>query len=154
MLVKKFDYILYTDGGARRNPGPAGAGAVIKNAAGVTLREIAKPLGIQTNNYAEYQAVILALEELKKIVPKEKRAHTIVEMRMDSELIARQLSGVYQIKEETLFPLYIKVHNILVADFPQVTFTHIPREKNTEADKLSNDAMDLSEGKGSQRTFL
>lgn len=139
--MNKDTYTLFTDGGARGNPGPAGAGAVIKRD-GVVLKKIAKSLGKRTNNWAEYEAVIVALEELKKIVPESKREETIVEVRLDSELIARQLSGKYQVKEETLFSQYIKAHNILVKDFPHTTFTHIPREKNKEADALSNEAMD------------
>ncbi|MBI3020139.1 MAG: ribonuclease HI family protein [Parcubacteria group bacterium] len=141
MTSKNADYTLFTDGGARGNPGLAGAGAVIKRGDTV-LKKIAKPLGIQTNNWAEYEAVIVALEELKKLVPEAKRKETVVEVRLDSELIARQLSGVYQIKEESLFPQYIKAHNMLVKDFPKTTFVHIPREKNKEADALSNEAMD------------
>ena len=63
-------------------------------------------------------------------------------MKMDSELVARQLSGKYQIKEPTLFPQFIKVHNLRVSTFPHITFTHIPREKNKDADRLANGAMD------------
>ena len=145
----KTDFVIYTDGGARGNPGVAGAGAVIKDHAGNTLKKIAKPLGHQTNNFAEYTAVLVALEELKKIVPKEKRKAVFVEVKMDSELVARQLSHTYQIKEETLFPFFIKIHNLKVSEFPNLTFTHIPREKNTEADALSNEAMDMQSSKQS-----
>lgn len=135
-------FITYTDGGARGNPGPAGAGAVITDAEGTVLKEVSKFLGIQTNNFAEYEAVACALEELKKIVPKPKRKEVHVEMRMDSELIARQLSGRYQIKEPSLFPQFIRVHNLIVSEFPHVTFTHVRREKNAHADRLANEAMD------------
>lgn len=138
-------YAIYTDGGARGNPGPAGAGAVIKDEHGVTIKELHKALGVQTNNFAEYMAVIIALEGLKKIIPQAKRKDVTLSFYMDSELIARQLSGIYQIKEATLFPLYIAIHNYRVAEFPRMTFTHIPREKNKEADRLSNVAMDESE---------
>ncbi len=146
-------YTIYTDGGARGNPGPAGSGAVIKDNSGKTVRNLHKSLGVQTNNYAEYMAVVIAFEELKKLVPKNKRADTELLFKMDSELIQKQLSGEYQIKEETLFPLYIKVHNFLVAEFPRTTFSHIPREQNKEADKLSNIAMDESEGSHADRLF-
>ena len=142
-MEKEEKYTLFTDGGARGNPGPAGAGAVIKHGDTI-LKKIAKPLGKRTNNWAEYEAVIVALEELKKLVPESRRKETVVEVRLDSELIARQLSGKYQVKEESLFPQYIKAHNLLVKDFPHTTFTHIPREKNKEADALSNEAMDNS----------
>ena len=135
-------YTVFTDGGARGNPGPAGAGAIIFNENGETLKEVSSFLGERTNNWAEYEAVIIGLEALKKIVGKEKRKNISVEVKLDSELIARQLSGIYQIKEESLFPQYIKVHNMRVKEFPNITFTHIPREKNKEADRLANVAMD------------
>ena len=135
-------YTVFTDGGARGNPGPAGAGAIIFNENGETLKEVSSFLGERTNNWAEYEAVVIGLEALKKIVGKEKRKNISVEVKLDSELIARQLSGIYQIKEESLFPQYIKVHNMRVKEFPNITFTHIPREKNKEADRLANEAMD------------
>ena len=140
-------YIAYTDGGARGNPGPAGSGAVITDSSGTILKKAHKALGIATNNYAEYTAVILALDTLKKMIPQSDRKTAKIDMRMDSELVVRQLNGIYQIKEETLFPLFIKIHNARVADFPNITFTHIPREKNKLADEMSNVAMDESEGK-------
>lgn len=133
--------IIYTDGGARGNPGPAGAGAYITDESGRKIKGVSKFLGVRTNNYAEYEAVILGLSELKKIIPKEERKNISIEVRMDSELVARQLSGKYQIKEESLFPQFIKIWNIKVADFPKISFTHIPREKNKEADRLANEAM-------------
>jgi len=138
-------YVVYTDGGARGNPGPAGAGAVITDEHGSALKEAYKSLGRATNNFAEYSAVILALETLKKLVSVAKRKECEVEVRMDSELVARQLANKYEIREETLFPLFIKVHNLTISSFPKVTFTHISREKNKHADRLSNKAMDESE---------
>ena len=136
------NYIIYTDGGSRDNPGPAGAGAVIQDGNGKVLKEVSKFLGTQTNNFAEYEAIILALKELKKLVPTAERKKINVEVRMDSELAQKQLSGEYQIKTEGLYGQYIAVHNIRVADFPNVSFTHVPREDNAHADKLANDAMD------------
>lgn len=134
--------IIHTDGGARGNPGPAGIGAVIKDENGKNLKEISRFLGHQTNNFAEYTAVITALEELKKIIPEKERKNVDVEVKMDSELVVRQLTDKYQIKEETLFPLFIKVHNMKVKDFPHITFAHVRREQNKEADTLANEAMD------------
>ncbi len=134
--------ILYTDGGARNNPGPAGAGAVLLDEKGVTIKEASKYLGHQTNNFAEYHAVILGLEMVKKQFGAPQCKNLEVEVRMDSELVARQLSGIYQIKEESLFPLFISIHNMRVKDFPHVTFTHIPRAENSRADRLANEAMD------------
>lgn len=134
--------IAHTDGGARGNPGPAGAGAHITDDDGHVLASVSKFLGVRTNNFAEYEAVILALQTIKKLVPESKRKMVHVDMKLDSELVVRQLSGVYQIKEETLFPHFIKIWNMRVADFPHISFTHIPREKNKEADALANAAMD------------
>ncbi|MBI4120752.1 MAG: ribonuclease HI family protein [Parcubacteria group bacterium] len=145
--------IVYTDGGARNNPGPAGAGIVITGEKEGVLKKIAVPLGKQTNNWAEYEAVIHALQELKKMIPKEKRKETAVEVRSDSELVIKQLRGEYQIKEPTLFPQFMKVWNMRVADFSNLTFTHVRREENKEADALSNEAMDEVEGKRSSKTL-
>lgn len=136
-------FVIYTDGGARGNPGPAGIGVAITDGKGGTLKEVSKFLGRQTNNWAEYEAVVVAFETLKKMLGTKTKAAKI-EMRMDSLLVVQQLSHRYQIKEPTLFPQFIKVHNFLVKDFSNVTFTHIPREKNKHADKLANDAMDRS----------
>ena len=128
--------IIYTDGGARNNPGPAGAGAVIID---VSKRfELKKFLGSQTNNWAEYEAVALALQEAKK----RGFAKREIEVRLDSQLVAEQLSDNYQVKEATLWPQYMKVHNLLVAHFPDAVFKYIPREQNKEADRLVNEAID------------
>ena len=136
--------VIYTDGGARGNPGPAGAGWVIYDGDPSTsserlLSKSKKFLGEKcTNNWAEYEAVVLALTEAKK----RGLARKAIEVRMDSELIQRQLTNEYQVKEETLWPQYMKVHNLLVAHFPGTTFVHIPREENGEADRLVNEAID------------
>lgn len=129
--------IIYTDGGARGNPGPAGAGVVIYDGERV-ITEVKKFLGDRTNNSAEYEALILALTEAKKrgLVRRE------IEVRMDSELIVKQMNNEYQVKEETLWPHYMKVHNLLVAHFPNVKFVHVPREENKEADRLVNEVLD------------
>lgn len=134
--------ILYTDGGSRGNPGIAGAGVAMVSAAGQILKTAFKPLGTMTNNEAEYQAVILGLETLKKLFGKGKTKDLNVEVRLDSELVKKQLSGQYQTKEKHLWPLFMKIWNKRVTDFPYLTFTHIPREDNVLADKLANEAMD------------
>lgn len=131
--------VIYTDGGARNNPGPAGIGAVIYDGAR-KVAELKKFIGNQTNNFAEYEAVALALAEAKK----RGLAKREIEVRLDSQLVAEQLSNNYQVKEATLWPQYMKVHNLLVANFPGAVFTHIPREKNQEADRLVNEAIDES----------
>jgi ribonuclease HI len=98
-------------------------------------------LGNATNNFAEYAAVILLLTELKKRLGKES-ADVEVEVRMDSELVQKQLSGIYQIREPSLVPQFIEIHNLRVGAFPHITFVHIPRKENARADKLANEAMD------------
>src|SRR3989339_774212 len=136
--------VLHTDGGARGNPGPAGAGAVVYDETGKTVKETSKYLGLKTNNFAEYAAVVLGLEMIAKHFGKAQCKNLEVLVRMDSELICKQLNNEYQIKEETLFPLYIQVHNLLVSTFPSVTFEHVRREDNAHADRLANEAMDRS----------
>ena len=134
--------IIYTDGGARSNPGPAGVGVVIID--GTKKVELKKYIGERTNNWAEYEAIALALQEAKKRGLAERE----IEVRMDSELIQRQLINEYQIKEETLWPQYIKVHNLIVAHFPNITFVHVRREENKDADRLVNEAIDAQEESG------
>lgn len=135
-------FIIYTDGGARGNPGLAGAGAIITDAAGRELKKAHKHLGAMTNNEAEYEAVILGLDVLKRLKGAAAVKQAEVEVRLDSELVARQLSGQYQIKEKNLQPLFMKIWNKRVVHFPHLTFVHIPREKNRRADRLANQAMD------------
>ena len=129
---------IYTDGGARNNPGPAGAGAVILDESGEVLKEASKYLGIRTNNWAEYEAVILGFEEAKKLGLKDRE----IEFKLDSQLVQLQLTGEYRVKEPTLFEQFMKIHNFQIKDFKNVTFTHIRREENSEADRLANEAMD------------
>ncbi|MBI5138452.1 MAG: ribonuclease HI family protein [Candidatus Vogelbacteria bacterium] len=136
------DVIVYTDGASRNNPGIAGAGAYITDGTGKVLKESTKLLGIQTNNFAEYEAIILGLETIKKMFGEAKVKSMNIEVRMDSELAQRQLTGVYQIKEPTLWPQFMKIWNMRVAFFPKIKFIHIPREQNQEADRLSNEAID------------
>lgn len=134
--------ILQTDGGSRGNPGPAGAGAVVLDSRGNILKEVRAFLGEMTNNEAEYKALLLGLETLKKVFGKEKIKNLEIEVRLDSELVCRQLNGEYQIKEEKLMPLFIKVWNWRVSEFKNISFKHIPRAENALADKLANQAMD------------
>lgn len=133
--------VIYTDGGSRGNPGPAGAGVAIADEKGKILKEYSNFLGVKTNNEAEYEAVIFGLRKIKALLGKEKIKNTEIEFRMDSQLIARQLNGQYKIEEEKLFPLFIKIWNLKMG-FGQIKFSEIPREKNKEADRLANKAMD------------
>lgn len=135
-------FIINTDGGARGNPGPAGIGFVIADESGKVLRKIGKRIGQTTNNIAEYEALVEALTELKKIVPKGERDASHIEVRMDSELVVKQLNGEYQIKEEPLQLKFVKIWNLRVAEFPNISFVHVPREENSVADALVNQAID------------
>jgi len=127
--------LIYTDGAARGNPGPAGAGAILRDADGAVLAEIAEPLGHATNNVAEWTAVLLALEEARRL------GATQVDLRMDSQLVARQISGIYRVKHPDLTPIHAAVMDLL-RTLDGYTVGHVPRELNREADRLSNVAID------------
>ena len=128
--------VIHTDGAARGNPGLAGAGAVLRDAAdGSLVSELAVFLGERTNNYAEWTAVALALEEAVL------QQATHVDLRMDSQLVARQISGVYRVKHPDLKPIHARVMGLLTR-FAGYTVGHVPRELNKEADRLSNVAID------------
>jgi len=133
--------IIYTDGGSRGNPGPAGMGVVVANEKGKMVKEYSGFLGVKTNNEAEYEAVIFGLKKIKALLGKEKIKNTEIEFRLDSELVARQLEGFYKIENEKLAPLFLKIWNLKI-DFGRIYFKHIPREQNMEADRLANEAMD------------
>lgn len=133
---------IFTDGGSRGNPGPAGAGAVLFDEKGTLLKEGAKFLGTMTNNEAEYEAVLLGLSLAKTHFGKEKLKDLSIEVCLDSELVARQLSLRYQVKEPRLFSYFVTVSNLRITLFPNLTFRHVLREQNKEADRLANKAMD------------
>ncbi|MAZ56260.1 ribonuclease H [bacterium] len=133
--------IIYTDGGARGNPGPAAVGVFVTSEDGEMVFEVSETIGNSTNNYAEYQAVATAMSELKKKYGK-KTKDMDFEIRLDSELVKKQLSGEYQIKDPGLVPLFIEIHNLRVSSFPNLSLVHVPREKNKEADRLVNEALD------------
>ena len=127
--------LAYTDGAARGNPGPAGAGAVLRDALGTVVAEIAEPLGHATNNVAEWTAVRLAVEEAVRL------GATHLDLRMDSELVARQISGIYRVKHPDLQPIHAAVMAML-RSLEGYTVGHVPRELNKDADRLSNVAID------------
>ena len=133
---------LYTDGGARGNPGPAGSGAVIFDEQGAVLGEAKKYLGHTTNNVAEYEAVRIGLRMIQKKFGAEACAGIEVVSRMDSELVCKQLNGVYRVKNEKLKPIFTAVKALCTEAFPHITFEHVRREKNKHADRLANEAMD------------
>lgn len=131
---------IYTDGGARGNPGRAGAGAVIFSAERKVLKEISDYVGETTNNVAEYEALVRALGAAHKLFGK-KLLGMEVEIKMDSELIVRQMHGRYKVKAPNLKEYFFRVQQLLQG-MPHHTFVHIPREKNKHADMLVNRAID------------
>ncbi len=137
--MKAEKIIVYADGGARGNPGPAAIGVVIMRGSRA-IGKYAKSIGERTNNEAEYESVIFALKKLKHLFGKQKTRDLEIEIKMDSELVVRQLSGKYKITEERFYPLFIKIWNLKM-DFGNITFQEIPREKNREADRLLNEEL-------------
>ena len=127
--------IIYTDGGARGNPGPAGIGAVLYNENKKIIAEISRYLGVATNNQAEYKALISALRKAIELKADE------LDCYLDSELVVKQLKREYKVKNAELAPLFLEIHNLSLS-FKKITYTHIPREKNKAADQLANEAMD------------
>lgn len=131
---------IYTDGGARGNPGPAGIGCAILDEQGNAVEEISKYIGEATNNQAEYQALIAGLAKAKELGAKQ------VEVFLDSELVVKQLNREYRVKDKDLAPLFVQAYNLTLG-FKKVIFKHIRREKNELADKLVNSALDKAENK-------
>ena len=132
--------IAYTDGGSRGNPGPAAIGVVIEGI-GNEPKQYNEFIGEATNNEAEYQAVIFALKKIRQLAGREILKQIQVEIRLDSELVAKQLNGEYKIEEEKLQPLFMTIWN-LKFDFGNLSFKHIPREENRLADRLVNMCLD------------
>lgn len=128
-------FITHTDGGARGNPGHAGIGIVIEEKETGKKHHFKKYIGETTNNQAEYQALLFAVEQSHTMGAEE------VWCYLDSELIVKQLHGKYRVKNKELAPLFLKIWN-LKQKFKKITFTHIPRERNKEADMLVNIAID------------
>jgi len=142
--------IIYIDGGSRGNPGPAALGVVFCNQKGQKIKEYSEYLGETTNNEAEYQACIFALQKFKALFGKKLAKNTEIEIKSDSELLVKQLSGKYKILDEKIQPLFLKVWN-LKFDFKKVNFRLISRNKNKEADQLVNEALNAS--KAAQKLF-
>jgi len=136
--------ILYADGAARGNPGPAGAGAVLLDEDGTVVAELTLALGRATNNVAEYSALILGLEEAKRL------GANAIDVRMDSKLVVEQLSGRWRTKHPGLIPLALRAGQLL-ASFPEREIRHVPREQNLVADALSNRAIDAAAGVSSDK---
>lgn len=133
--VKLQKAVIHIDGASRGNPGPSSAGVVIQDLKGEVVRTLAKRIGTTTNNVAEYFALIFALQEALAMGIRE------LEIRTDSELLAKQFNGEYRIKEDSL-----KLFSVLIAHlrgaFKSVTLSHVPREENKLADREANKALD------------
>ena len=127
--------VIFTDGAAEPNPGPAAIGVAIKDKRGRLIASISQRIGKTTNNQAEYRAIIAALEETVKLGVKQ------VEIKMDSELVVKQINGEYRVKKATLKPLYQQVKQ-MQGSLEDFTITHISRQQNIEADALANTALD------------
>lgn len=130
--------VLYTDGGARGNPGPAGIGAVLTSPEGEPIGEFARSLGHATNNVAEYEAVIAGLELARA------KGVTEIDICADSKLVVKQLNGEWKIKNDRLRTLAVKARR-LMNSFENARISHVRREKNERADTLANQAMDEAE---------
>lgn len=134
------EIIMFTDGGSRGNPGPAGMGAYIE-----TLdKKFGECIGNKTNNEAEYEALIFGLKKLKSLIGKVTSKQMEVRCFLDSELVVKQLNHKYKLKEERIQKYFIEIWN-LTLDFKSVSFKHIPREENKIADGLVNQALDARE---------
>jgi probable phosphoglycerate mutase len=129
---------VYIDGGARGNPGPAGYGVRIEAPDGTLIEELYGGLGVATNNVAEYTGLLAALEWAVD------QGHEQVEVRADSELLVKQMRGEYKVKHPGLQPLAARAR-LLIGQLDEVTFQHVRREQNREADRLSNLGMDQAE---------
>ena len=129
------EWLIYTDGASRGNPGPAAIGAVIFDETGRQVHTVSRRIGRATNNEAEYQAAIAALEAALALGARR------VELRMDSELVVRQLSGRYKVRNPGLIPLHNRIRYLRKL-FDSVSIVHVPRAQNREADRLANEALD------------
>jgi ribonuclease HI len=135
--------IAHTDGGARGNPGPAGYGVVIEDQSGHKVAELSEYLGHQTNNFAEYQGLIAALEYAIQHGPK------ALKLISDSELLVRQIKGIYKVKNPSLKDLHARAKD-LIAQLEWFWIGHALREHNRDADRLANEAMDKGTNRGAR----
>ncbi|MFC1875517.1 ribonuclease HI family protein [Chloroflexota bacterium] len=132
MAIRKV--VIHSDGVSRNNPGPAAIGATIKDEQGRLLATISRSIGRATNNQAEYRAVIAALEKAINLGARQ------IELNLDSELIVRQVTGRYRVKNEALKPLFGRVKKLL-GSLEDFSIRHVPRQQNQEADRLANSAL-------------
>jgi len=139
--------IIYTDGGSRGNPGPAAIGVIFTDEKGKVIKEYGQKIGRATNNEAEYEAVIFALQKAKALFGKQKAKNMEMEIRTDSEFISKQLNGQYKILDRKIEGLFLQTWNLKI-DFGKVIFKYIPRSENREADKLVNRAFEYKGDRG------
>jgi ribonuclease HI len=141
------EIVMYTDGGSRGNPGPAGIGVFISAQGGsasggeTTQWKYGECIGIKTNNDAEYEALIFGLKKIKQLLGNASAKQAHVDCFLDSELVVKQLKHEYKLKEPRIQQYFLEIWNLML-DFKQVTFTHVLREKNKIADALVNEALD------------
>lgn len=133
---------IFTDGGARGNPGPAAIGVVVLDEHNTKQWQVAKVIGVATNNIAEYMALKAAFEYLVSLPS----PPTAVAFYLDSLLVVQQMKGVYKIKEPSLQTLKAVIDTLRTQLLCPISFTHVPRAQNTEADRLVNQALDLQVG--------
>ncbi len=126
---------MFADGGSRGNPGPAASGAVLFDEAGAVLREVGTFLGVATNNVAEWTGLLTGLEAALELGVDD------LSVRLDSELVVKQISGAYRVKNEGLIPLHAKA-KVLLRKFAHVDVKHVPRKQNAAADALVNQVLD------------
>src|SRR4030043_924809 len=139
--------VIHTDGGSRGNPGPSAMGVVFCNEKGDCFKKYSEYLGDGlTNNEAEYQAVVFALQKFRALFGKKLAKSSDVEIKSDSELMIKQLKGEYKVLEPNIQTLFLKVWNLRI-DFKKIKFSLISREKNKEADLLVNEALNEKESK-------
>ena len=131
--------VAYIDGGARGNPGPAGFGVRFETADGELVEEFGESIGVATNNVAEYRGLLAALEWART------HDHKALHVRSDSLLLVQQMLGNYKVKNAGLQPLYARAR-LLAHEIGRVTFEHVRRERNADADRLANAAMDSAGG--------
>jgi ribonuclease HI len=139
-VTTRSELVIYCDGGARGNPGPAAIGAVVLDPSTdppTRLATVSERIGVATNNVAEYRALVAALEAARGFPARR------VRVRADSQLLIRQLEGRYRVKQAHLKP-YFERARALLAEYEDVDLAHVPREQNTEADALVNAALDLA----------
>ena len=137
-MTPRSELVIYCDGGARGNPGPAAIGAVVLDPSTdppTRLATVSETIGVATNNVAEYRALVAALEAAREFQARS------VRVRADSQLLVRQLEGRYKVKQAHLRPHYERARALL-AEYEDVDLAHVPREENTEADALVNAALD------------